>query len=173
MGDDLRRPRLQHPRGPKTLPRPKWGRVPRTGASLEGGKPNSPVRWPLTNSRASLVIHPRASKGFPQKFGRRIGKGFSLHSMLEWLAVERARTCLREAGWKGDKKDEFEPVRASRRFLRCPQRGQPPARRDVRWPWPSTGQQGGAGYGGVGTLSGRTPKGRRPGSQGRDARRKA
>src|SRR5215210_7289515 len=93
-----------------------------------------------------------------------IAKAISLHSMLEWLAVERARTCLREAGWKGDKKDEFEPVRASRRILRCPQRGQPPARRDVRWPWPSTGQQGGAGYGGVGTLSGRTPKGRRPGS---------
>src|SRR5215216_1805244 len=81
-----------------------------------------------------------------------IAKAFSLHSMLEWLAVERARTCLREAGWKGDNKDEFEPVRAARRILRCSQRGQPPARRDVRWPWPSTGEQGGAGYGGVGPL---------------------
>src|SRR5215207_1218000 len=113
--------------------------------------------------------HPRAWKGFPQKFGGQIAKAFSLHSMLEWLAVERARTCLREAGWKGDNKDEFEPVRAARRFLRCPQRGQPPARRDVRWAWPSTGEQGRAGYGGVGTLSGRASKGRRPCSQGRDA----
>src|SRR5215213_3271232 len=86
--------------------------------------------------------HLRAWKGFPQKFGRRLAKAFSLHSMLEWLAVERARTCLREAGWKGDKKHEFEPVRASRRILRCPQRGQPPARRDVRWHRPLTGKQG-------------------------------
>src|SRR5215204_2401274 len=70
---------------------------------------------------------------------------------------------LREVGRKGGRKDEFEPVRASRRILRCPQRGQPPARRDVRWPWPSTGEQGGAGYGGVGSLSGRASKGRRPG----------
>src|SRR5215216_799443 len=152
MGAHLRRPRLQHPRCPTTLPRPKWGRIPRPRASLEGGKPNPPVRWPLTNSRASLVINPKAWKGFPQKFAGQIAKAFSLHSMLEWLAVERAGTCLREAGWKGDNKDEFEPVRASRRILRCSQRGQPPARRDVRWPWPSTGEQGGAGYGGVGPL---------------------
>src|SRR5215203_6401730 len=129
MGAHLRRPRLQHPRGPKTLPRPKRGRVPRARASLEGGKPNSPAGWPLTNLRASLVIHPRASKGFSQKFGRQIAKAFSLHSMLEWLAVERARTCLREVDREGDRKHEFEPVRASRRILRCPQRGQPPARR--------------------------------------------
>src|SRR5215218_8598162 len=117
--------------------------------------------------------HLRAWKGFPQKFGRRLAKAFSLHSMLEWLAVERARTCLREAGWKGDKKHEFEPVRASRRILRCPQRGQPPARRDVRWHRPSTGEQGGADYGGVGPFSGRPSKGRRPGGSGRDARREA
>src|SRR5215217_7573157 len=163
MGAHLRRPRLQHPRGPKTIPCPKRGRVPRARASVEGSKPNPPVRSPLTNSRASLVINPRAWKGFSQKFGGQIAKAFSLHSMLEWLAVERVRICLREAGWKGDKKDEFEPVRASRGILRCPQRGQPPARRDVRWPWPSTGEQGGAGYGGVGPLSGRATKGRRPG----------
>src|SRR5829696_4688030 len=98
MGAHLRRPRLQHPRGPKTLPRPKRRRVPRARASLEGGKPNPPARWPLTNSRASLVIHPRAWKGFSQKFGGQIAKAFSLHSMLEWLAVERVRTRLREAG---------------------------------------------------------------------------
>jgi hypothetical protein len=40
------------------------GRVPRARASLEGGKPNSPVRWPLTNARASLVIHPTVWKGY-------------------------------------------------------------------------------------------------------------
>src|SRR5215211_6858446 len=164
MGAQLRRPRLQHPRCPTTLPRPKRGRVPRPRASLEGGKPNPPVRWPLTNSRASLVIHPRAWKVNSGKSGGQIAKAFSLHSMLEWLVVERARTCLREAGLKGDKKHEFEPVRASRRILRCPQRGQPPARRDVRWPWPSTGEQGGASYGGVGPLSGRASKGGGPGS---------
>src|SRR5688572_17297467 len=79
------------------------------------------------------------------------------------LTMERVRTCLGEAGWKGNKKHEFEPVRASRRILRCPQRGQPPARRDVRWPWPSTGEQGGADYGGVGPLSGRASKGGGPG----------
>src|ERR671911_2907692 len=117
--------------------------------------------------------HPRAWKGFAQKFGGQIAKAFSLHSMLEWLAVERVRACLREAGWRGDNKDEFEPVRASRRILRCPQRGQPPARRDVRWSWPSTGWQGAAGYGGVGPFSGRASKGGGPGRQGRDARRKA
>src|SRR5215204_4095143 len=133
MGAHLRRPRLQHPRGPKTIPCPKGGRVPRTRTSVEGGKPNPPVRWPLTNSRASLVIDPRAWKGFSQKFGGQIAKAFSLHSMLEWLAVERVRICLREAGWKGDKKHEFEPVRASRGILRCPQGGQTPSRRDVRW----------------------------------------
>src|SRR5918995_2334911 len=114
--------------------------------------------------------HPRAWKGFSQKFGGQIAKAFSLHSMLEWLAVERARTCLREAGWKGDNKDEFEPIRASRRILRCPQRGQPPARRDVRWHRPSTGWPDGAGYDRVGPLSGRASKGRGPGSQSRDAR---
>src|SRR5215210_2726992 len=75
------------------------------------------------------------------------------------LTMERVRTRLREAGWKGDNKDEFEPVRASRRILRRPQRGQPPARRDVRWPWPSTGEQGGSGERRVGTLSGRASKG--------------
>src|SRR5215211_4643149 len=154
----------QHPRGPKTIPRPKKGRVPRTGASVEGGLPNPPERWPLTNSRASLGIHPRAWKGFSKELGGQSARAVSLHSMLEWLAVERARTCLREAGWKGDNKDEFEPVRASRRILRCPQRGQPSARRDVRWPRPSTGEQGGAGYGGVGPLSGRATKGGGPGS---------
>src|SRR5215210_5986740 len=58
------------------------------------------------------------------------------------LTMERVRTRLGEAGREGDSKDEFEPVRASRRILRCPQRGQPPARRDVRWHWPSTGEQG-------------------------------
>jgi hypothetical protein len=52
-------PGVQHPRGPTPLPRPKWGRVPRARASLEGGKPNPPARWPLTNSRASLVLRPR------------------------------------------------------------------------------------------------------------------
>src|SRR5215208_6426453 len=62
VGAHLRRSRLQHPRGPAPLPRPKWGRVPRTRASLEGGKPNPPARWPLTDSRASLVIHPSAWK---------------------------------------------------------------------------------------------------------------
>src|SRR5215211_177556 len=88
---------------------------------------------PRTCPDHALVINPRAWKGFSQKFGGQIAKAFSLHSMLEWLAVERVRICLREAGWKGDKKHEFEPVRASRGILRCPQRGQPPARRDVRW----------------------------------------
>src|SRR5215208_6130081 len=63
---------------------------------------------------------------------------------------------------EGGGKDEFEPIRASRRILRCPQRGQPPARRDVRCHRPSTGEQGGADYGGVGPLSGRASKGRRP-----------
>src|SRR5215208_7472939 len=43
MGAHLRRPCLQHPRGPTTLPRPKRGRVPRARASLEGGKPNPAV----------------------------------------------------------------------------------------------------------------------------------
>ena len=62
MGAHLRRPRLQHPRGPTTLPRPKRGRVPRARASLEGGKPNPPARWPLTNPRASLVVYPSAWK---------------------------------------------------------------------------------------------------------------
>jgi hypothetical protein len=68
MGAHLRRPGLQHPRGPTPLPRPKWGRVPRARASLEGWKPNPPVRWPLTNYRASLVIHPRAWKVNSPKF---------------------------------------------------------------------------------------------------------
>src|SRR5215216_3629165 len=107
-------------------------------------------------------IHPRAWNGFSKELGGQSARAFSLHSMLEWLAVERARTCLREAGRKGDNKDEFEPVRASRRILRCPQRGQPLARRDVRWPWPSTGKQGGAGQRRVGPLSGRASKGRGP-----------
>src|SRR5215211_3509559 len=173
MGAHLRRPRLQHPRGPTPLPRPKWGRVPRARASLEGGKPNSPAGWSLTNSRASLVTNLRAWNGFSKELGGQSARAFSLHSMLEWLAVERVRTRLRDVGRKGDNKDEFEPVRASRRILRCPQRGQPPARRDVRWPRPSTGEQGGADYGGVGPLSGRATKGRRPGGSGRDARREA
>src|SRR5215207_2019906 len=116
---------------------------------------------------------PEGVEGASKEFGGQIAKAFSLHSMLEWLVVERVRTRLREAGWKGDDKDEFEPVRASRRILRCPQRGRPPARRDVRWPWPPTGEQGSAGYGGVGTLGGRASKGWGPGGQGRDARRKA
>jgi hypothetical protein len=74
MGAHLRRPRLQHPRGPKTLPTPKRGRVPRTRASLEDGKANSPVRWPLTNSRASLVIHPRVvTRGRGRGFTRSSG----------------------------------------------------------------------------------------------------
>ena len=47
VGAHLRRPRLQHPRGPTTLPRPKWGRVPRARASLEGGKPNPLIRLSL------------------------------------------------------------------------------------------------------------------------------
>src|SRR4029434_2828795 len=67
---------------------------------------------------------------------------------------------LREGGREGG----VEAVTAAWAILRCPQRGQPPARRDVRWPWPSTGEQGGAGYGGVGPLSGRASKGRGPGS---------
>src|SRR5215217_6449195 len=142
MGAHLRRPGLQHPRGPTTLPRPKWGRVPWARTSLESGKPTPPVRWSLTNSRASLVINLRAWKGFSKELGGKSARAFSLHSMLEWLAVERVRTRLREAGWKGNKKHEFEPVRASRRILRCSQRGQPPARRDVRWHRPSTGEQG-------------------------------
>src|ERR671913_217084 len=70
MGAHLRRPRFQHPRGPKTLPRPKRGRVPRTRASVEGGKPNPPERWPLTNSRVSPIINPRAWKVDSPKFGR-------------------------------------------------------------------------------------------------------
>jgi hypothetical protein len=41
-------------------------------------------------------------EGFSQKFGGQIAKAFSLHLMLEWFAVERARTRLRKAGWKGD-----------------------------------------------------------------------
>src|SRR5829696_2570597 len=162
VGTHLRRSRLQHPRGPKTLPRPKRGRVPRPRASLEGGKLGPPERWPSTNFRASLVIHPRTWKGHHKEFEGQIAEAFLLHTMLEWLTVERVRTRLREAGWKGDNKHEFEPVRASRRILRCPQRGQPPARRDVRWPWPSSWWQGCAGYGGVGTLSGRASKGRGP-----------
>src|SRR5215204_2757080 len=112
---------------------------------------------------------PEGVEGASKEFGGQITKAFSLHSMLEWLVVERVRTRLREAGWKGDNKHEFEPVRASRRILRCPQRGQPPARRDVRWPWPSTGWQGGASYGGVGPLSGCASKGWGPSRQGRDA----
>ena len=81
VGAHLRRPRLQHPRGPKTIPRPKRGRVPRTPASLEGGKPNPPVRWPLTNSRASLVIHPRVvtrgrGRGFLRCSGDKLPKRF-------------------------------------------------------------------------------------------------
>src|SRR5215217_607160 len=121
-------------------------------------------RLPCLPSYSPEGINPRAWKWFSKKFGGQIAKSFSLHSMLEWLAVERVRTRLGEAGRKGGRKDEFEPVRAARRILRCPQRGQSSARRDVRWPWPSTGQQGGAGYGGVGPLSGRASKGRRPGS---------
>jgi hypothetical protein len=39
--------RLQHPRGPKTLPRPKRGRVPRARAGLEGGKPKPLIRLSL------------------------------------------------------------------------------------------------------------------------------
>src|SRR5215203_2803563 len=66
------------------------------------------------------------------------------------ITMERIRTRLREAGWKGDRKYEFEPVRASRRILRRPQRGQPPARRDVRWSRPSTGWPDDAGYDRVG-----------------------
>src|SRR5215208_5097280 len=107
---------------------------------------------------------PEGVEGVFSEVRGQIGKAFSLHSMLEWLAVERVRARLREAGWRGDNKDEFEPVRATWRILRCPQRGQPPARRDVRWPWPSSGEQGGAGYGGVGSLSGRASKGGGPGS---------
>src|SRR5215211_6495029 len=102
---------------------------------------------------------PEGVEGVFSEVRGKIAKAFSLHSMLEWLAVERARTCLREAGWKGDKKDEFEPVRASRRILRCPQRGQPRARGGVGGLWPSTGGKGGAGYGGGGSLSGRAKKG--------------
>ena len=41
VGAHFRRPRLQHPRGRTTLPRPKRGRVPRTRASVEGGKPKA------------------------------------------------------------------------------------------------------------------------------------
>src|SRR5687768_9051830 len=122
----------------------------------------APDQLPCVPSYSPEGSHPSAWKVFPQQFGGQIAKAFSLHSMLEWLAVERVRTRLREAGWKGDNKDEFEPVRASWRILRCPQRGQPPARRDVRWHRPSTGEQGSADYGGVGTLSGRASKGRRP-----------
>src|SRR5215210_2742092 len=87
----------------------------------------------------------------------------SVHVTVASCLWWKGMTHLGEVGRKGGRKDEVEPVRASRRFLRCPQRGQPPARRDVRWPWPSTGEQGGAGYGGVGTLSGCASKGRRPG----------
>src|SRR5215217_6141985 len=96
MGAHLRRPRLQHPRGPKTLPRPKRGRVPRARASLEGGKPNSPAGWSLTNSRASLVTNLRVWNGFAKELGRPSARAFSLHSMIEWLTLERVRTCLRE-----------------------------------------------------------------------------
>ena len=38
--------------------------------------------------------HPSAWKGFSRKFGGQIAKAFSLHSMLEWLAVERVRPAL-------------------------------------------------------------------------------
>src|SRR5215207_8494631 len=75
MGAHLRRPRLQHPRSPATLPRPKWGRVPRARASLEGGKPNPPTRWPLTDSRASLVIHPSAWKVNSGKSALKVREG--------------------------------------------------------------------------------------------------
>ena len=74
VGAYLRRPGLQHPRGPKTLPRPKRGRVPRARASLEGGKLNPPERWPSTNFRASLVIHPRTWQGHHKEFGGQIAK---------------------------------------------------------------------------------------------------
>src|SRR5215218_9857648 len=47
MGAHLRRPRLQHPSGATTLPRPKRRRVSGTRASVEGGKPNPPARWSL------------------------------------------------------------------------------------------------------------------------------
>src|SRR5919112_3601694 len=89
---------------------------------------------------------------------------YEVRTWLRWVA-----SCLRwkgmirlKAGREGDRKDEFEPVWASQRILRCPQRGQPPARRDVRWSWPSTGRPENAGYGGVGPLSGRASKGRGP-----------
>src|SRR5829696_7772226 len=69
---------------------------------------------------------------------------------LRWVAScswWKGMTRLWEVGQEGGRKDELEPVRASRRILRCPQRGQPPARRDVRWSWPSTIRPDGAGYG--------------------------
>src|SRR5215208_2917121 len=66
VGTHLRRPRLRRPRGPKTLPRPKWGRVPRTRASLEVGKLDPPERWPSTNFRAS--IHPTSWKVYSAKY---------------------------------------------------------------------------------------------------------
>ena len=65
------------------------GGVPRARAGLEGGKPNPPERWPSTNFRASLVIHSRPWKGHYKEFGGQIANVFSLHLMLEWLAVER------------------------------------------------------------------------------------
>src|SRR5215212_11026791 len=104
VGAHLRRSRFQHPRGPTTIPRPKRRRVPRARASLEVGKLDPPARWPSTNFRASLVIHPRTWKGHHKEFGGRIAKASLLHSMLEWLAVEWVRTRLREAGWKGGRR---------------------------------------------------------------------
>jgi hypothetical protein len=60
MGAHLRRPRLQHPRGPTTLPRPKRGRVPRARASLEGGQvekgPRCLSRYRIRHQQRRVVL---------------------------------------------------------------------------------------------------------------------
>jgi hypothetical protein len=79
MGPDLRRPSVQHPRGPTTLPRPKRGRVSGSRANVEGGKLNPPAPWPLDQLSCLPSYSPNhvdrlSEKGFEQRSERGFGQ---------------------------------------------------------------------------------------------------